>query len=222
MIVNIRISILKTAFWVSSWWPCASSTARRGRQGALRARGAGFPETHTSGLGRTHPVTSVRFEQEKLSSPTVQRRNQRPGRSFPGFRGRFFTLFSPPQLREPRASGPRFKRDFFSVKRSEERRRARRMSTSEEADGLRPRYGCKLPLPPAHLEAAAGAAAPHLQPTFGVPRLPLSTFLTPRQRGCSLIMTSAFYNMAEREEGGPRVDSTQLFPLWMKQAGVER
>lgn len=45
MIVNLRISILKTekkitTFWVYSWWPRASCTARRGQQGALRAQGA--------------------------------------------------------------------------------------------------------------------------------------------------------------------------------------
>lgn len=118
MIVNLRISILKTekaAFWVYSCWPCASCTARRGQQGALRAQRAaelGFLKRILSGLGRTHPVTSVRFEQEKLSSPTVQRRNQRPGRSFPGFRGRFFTLFS---AAAPGATGVRAARQkgFF-------------------------------------------------------------------------------------------------------------
>lgn len=50
-----------------------------------------------------------------------------------------------------------------------------------------------------------------------MPGLPLSTLFL-RQRGCSLIMTSAFYNMAEeREEGGLLLESTELFPLWIKQ-----
>lgn len=41
-----------------------------------------FPEMHTSGLGRTHPVTSLRFEEEeKVSTQSEQRRNRRAGRS---------------------------------------------------------------------------------------------------------------------------------------------
>lgn len=97
------------------------------------------------------------------------------------------------------------------------------MSTSEETDGLRARYGCKFTLFPAHLEMPAASPSagkrPRLAPsarapdktpvrgTLGVPGLPLATFAPLRQRGCSLIMTSAFYNMAEeREEEGPLLE----------------
>lgn len=50
---------------------------------------APFPETHTSGLERTHPVTSVRFEEEKKSQVKLCRRGTRgprgPSRFFLGF-----------------------------------------------------------------------------------------------------------------------------------------
>lgn len=51
---------------------------------------------HSSGLGRTHPVTSVRFEEKTLNS-TVQRRNRRAGSSCSGFcqfSAGFFFFFS--------------------------------------------------------------------------------------------------------------------------------
>lgn len=80
---------------------------------------ARFPETHISGLGRTHPVTSVRFEPEQLSTQTLE--EEQEGRKvLPGWLWRFSLSF----LRSSsgtRASRLRVKSCF--VKRSEERRR---------------------------------------------------------------------------------------------------
>lgn len=106
-------------------------------------------------------MTSVRFEQEKLSTQTVQRRNKRAERSFPGF-CRDLSLFSLEEFWDGGVQAARKK--FFRVaKRGAQKYRvskSRRMSTSEETDGLRPRYGCKFTLFPAHLEMPAGAASP--------------------------------------------------------------
>ena len=127
----------------ASGWPHGPRWAAGGAAAEL------FPQ-HTSGLGRTHPVTSVSSEEEE--KVWVQRRKKRAGRSCPGVL-RFWLwvfFFTAPESSGTNPSGPRVKfspRDAFSQQR---------MSTSDDTDGLRPRYGCKLRLFSAHLELPGG------------------------------------------------------------------
>lgn len=46
---------------------------------------APFPETHTSGLGRTHPVTSVRFEEEESLNSNCAAEEEEGRKVLPGF-----------------------------------------------------------------------------------------------------------------------------------------
>lgn len=177
----------------------------------------------------------MRFEQEKLSTQTVQRRNKRAERSFPGF-FRVLSLFSLEGFWDGGVRAAR-KKFFREAKRGAQKYRVsegRRMSTSEETDGLRPRYGCKFTHFPAHLEMPAASLSAGKRAPAGTfcpctrqnsrkslirCRAPTGHFC-PRQRGCSLIMTSAFYNMAEeREEGGLLLEFSEPFPLWINSYG---